>query len=183
MTPEGVTIEKEEELVGKGNFAVAEIVEKRSSSSIGLISIGQCGEMRMSAANISIKDPDSKFRSCGRGGLGAVMGSKKVKFITLDAKDGKVEIADLEAFKAANKTFTKALVDHPVSQALGTYGTNVLVNIINEAGGLPTKNFTQGQFEGHEQISGETMHDLIVERGGKPKHGCQRLRYPMFPDL
>lgn len=174
MTPEGVTIEKEEELVGKGNFAVAETVEKRNSSSIGLISIGQCGEMRMAAANISIKDPDSKFRSCGRGGLGAVMGSKKVKFITLDAKDGKVEIADLEAFKAANKTFTKALVDHPVSQALGTYGTNVLVNIINEAGGLPTKNFTQGQFEGHEQISGETMHDLIVERNGKPKHGCHK---------
>lgn len=174
MTPEGVTIEKEEELVGKGNFAVAEAVEKRTSPSIGLISIGQCGEMRMAAANISIKDPDSKFRSCGRGGLGAVMGSKKIKFITLDAKDSKVEIADPEAFKAANKIFTKALIDHPVSQALGTYGTNVLVNIINEAGGLPTKNFTNGQFEGHEQISGETMHDIIVERNGKPKHGCHR---------
>ncbi len=61
---------------------------------------------------------------------------------------GEVEIADIEAFKAANRIFTKALIDHPVSQALGTYGSNVLVNIINEAGGLPTKNFTEGQFEG-----------------------------------
>ena len=174
LTPDGITVEKEAELIGKGNFAVAEAVEGRISSSVGLISIGQAGEMRMAAANVSIKDPDSKFRSCGRGGLGAVMGSKKVKFITLDAKDGKVEIADPEAFKAANKTFSKALVDHPVSQALGTYGTNVLVNIINEAGGLPTRNFSQGQFEGHEQISGETMHDLIVERNGKPKHGCHK---------
>lgn len=74
--------------------------------------------------------------------------------------------------KEANKTFAKALVNHPISQGLGQYGTNVLVNIINEPGGLPTKNFTLGQFEGHEKISGETMYDIIQERGGKPKHGC-----------
>jgi len=174
ITPDGVTITKEEELIGKGNFDVVTAVEKRFTDKIGILSIGQTGEMLMSSANISVKDPDSHVRSLGRGGLGAVMGSKKIKFIALDAADGKVEIADLDAFKAANKTFTKALVDHPVSQALGTYGSNVLVNIINEAGGLPTKNFTAGQFEGHEQISGETMHDLIVERGGKPKHGCHQ---------
>ena len=174
LTPEGASIEKEEELAGKGNFTVVEALEKRLAPSIGIISIGQAGEMQMAAANISIKDPDSHLRSCGRGGLGAVMGSKKVKFISLDSGDGKVEIADMDAFRAANKTFTKALADHPVSQALGTYGTNVLTNIINEAGGLPTRNFTSGQFEGHEQISGETMHDLIVERGGKPKHGCHK---------
>ncbi len=174
LTPYGVAINKEEELVGMGNFAVVETVEKRFTDKIGILSIGQSGEMQMSAANISVKDPDSHLRSLGRGGLGAVMGSKKIKFIALDAGNSKVEIADPDAFKAANKTFTKALVDHPVSQALGTYGTNVLINIINEAGGLPTKNFTSGQFDGHEQISGETMHDLIVERGGKPKHGCHQ---------
>jgi len=172
LTPTGVTITKEEELIGKGNFAVIEAVESRFTDKIGILSIGQAGEMQMSGANISVKDPDSHIRSLGRGGLGAVMGSKKIKFIALDPQDGKVEIADAEAFKAANKVFTKALVDHPVSQGLGQYGTAVLVNIVNEAGGLPTKNFTTGQFEGHEQISGETMHDLIVERGGKPKHGC-----------
>ena len=174
LKPGEVTITKEEELIGKGNFAVVANVEKRFSDKISILSIGQAGEMQMTAANISVKDPDSHLRSLGRGGLGAVMGSKKIKFIALDAGDGKVEIADLDAFKAANKIFTKALVDHPVSQALGTYGTNVLTNIINEAGGLPTKNFTAGQFEGHEQISGENMHDLIVERGGKPKHACHK---------
>lgn len=172
LKPGEVTITKEEELIGKGNFAVVEAAEKRFNGKVGVLSIGQAGEMQMTGANISVKDPDSHVRSLGRGGLGAVMGSKKIKFIALDAEGGKVDIADVEAFKAANKVFTKALVDHPVSQALGTYGSNVLVNIINEAGGLPTKNFSSGQFEGHEQISGETMHDLIVERGGKPKHGC-----------
>ncbi len=172
LKPGEVTISKEDDLVGKGNFAVVESVEKRFSDKIGIISIGQAGEMLMTGANISIKDPDSHLRSLGRGGLGAVMGSKKIKFIALDAGDAKVAIADVDAFRAANKVFSKALVSHPVSQALATYGTNVLVNIINESGGFPTKNFSTGQFEGHEQISGETMHDRIVERGGKPKHGC-----------
>ncbi|MEN8189638.1 MAG: aldehyde ferredoxin oxidoreductase C-terminal domain-containing protein [Thermodesulfobacteriota bacterium] len=174
LNPEGATISEETELIGKGNFAVVDTVGGRLSESTGVISIGQGGEMQMAAANISIKDPDGKVRSCGRGGLGAVMGSKKVKFISLDSGGQKVDIADTDKFREANKTFTKALVDHPVSQALGQYGTNVLVNVINEAGGLPTRNFTSGQFEGHEQISGETMHDVIVERGGKPKHNCHK---------
>jgi len=172
VTPEGVTINKEEEVCGKGNFAAIEILGKRLGSSQGIILIGTAGEMKMRSANISVKDPDGNLRSGGRGGLGAVMGSKRVKFISIDPKDGKVEIADLEKFRAANKVFAKALVDHPVSKALGTYGTNVLVNIINESGGLPTRNFSSGQFAGHEQISGETMHDLIQERGGKVKHNC-----------
>jgi len=168
----GVRIEEESELVGQGNFAVVEAVARRYGEKHGVITIGQAGEMRMLAANVSVKDPDGKLRSCGRGGLGAVMGSKGVKCIVIAPTDAKVAIADPEKFTEANRTFTKALVNHPVSQALATYGTNVLVNIINEAGALPTQNFSKGQFEGHDAISGETMHDLIEERGGKVKHNC-----------
>ena len=174
LNDKGITINEETELVGKGNFAIVETVASRLGEKFGVISIGQAGEMKMASANISIKDPDSHLRSCGRGGLGAVMGSKQIKFIALAPTDNKVAIADPEAFTAANRVFTKALVDNPISQALGQYGTNVLVNIINEAGGLPTRNFTSGQFEGHEEISGETMHDTIVEREGKPKHNCHK---------
>ncbi len=172
VNPAGVTIAKESELIGKGNFAVVETLTDRLDPKLGVITIGTAGEMKMSSANISIKDPDGKLRSSGRGGLGAVMGSKKVKFITIDSKGQKIQVANPEKFKEANKTFAKALVNHPISQGLGQYGTNVLVNIINEAGGLPTRNFTSGQFEGAEKISGETMYDIIQERGGKPKHGC-----------
>ena len=174
MDKHGITIAEEKELVGKGNFAVVATVEARTSAKHGLITIGPAGEMKMLAANISIKDPDSHLRSNGRGGLGAVMGSKRVKCIVISPTDDKVEIANPEKFREANRAFTKALVDNPISQALGTYGTNVLVNIINEAGGLPTRNFTAGQFDGHEEISGETMHDMIVEREGKPKHNCHK---------
>jgi len=171
---DGVAIKKETELIGKGNFEVIDALEKRIGIKTGLLTIGVAGEMKMTAANISVKDPDSKLRSHGRGGLGAVMGSKKIKFISIDDTDAPgLTIADPEKFKVAARTFAKALLDHPVSgQGLPTYGTDVLINILNEAGGLPTRNFTYGQFEGHDNISGETMHDTIVARGGKPKHGC-----------
>ena len=170
----GVTIAEETELVGKGNFAVIEALEAKFDKKVGIMMIGQAGEAKMTAANISVKDPDSKIRSHGRGGMGAVMGSKKIKYITVDAAGAPgVTIADPEKFKLASRIFAKTILDHPVAgEGLATYGTNVLVNILNEAGGLPTRNFTYGQFEAHDNISGETMHDTIVERGGKPKHGC-----------
>jgi len=174
VTTGGVSISPANDLVGKGNFAVIEALEAKLGKKTGVITIGPAGEMKMSAANISVKDPDSKIRSHGRGGLGAVMGSKKIKCISIDdAGAPGIKIADPEKFKTAARTFAKALLDHPVSgEGLPTYGTNVLVNILNEAGGLPTRNFTSGQFDAHDKISGETMHDTIVARGGKPKHGC-----------
>ena len=170
----GVVISEEKELIGKGNFAVIDAVEARLGKKTGLLTIGAAGEMKMAAANISVKDPDSKLRSHGRGGLGAVMGSKKIKYISIDdAGAPGVKIADPEKFRAAARIFAKSLLDHPVSgEGLPSYGTNVLVNILNEAGGLPTHNFTQGQFAAHDKISGETMRETIIARGGKPKHGC-----------
>jgi aldehyde:ferredoxin oxidoreductase len=172
----GVTIQEETELVGKWNYAVMETLAKKYGDKIGIMAIGPAGEMRMAAANISVKDPDGTIRSLGRGGLGAVMGSKKIKYITIDDTDGPgVKIADQERFKAAGKIFTKALVAHPVSgESLKLYGTDVLVNILNEAGGLPTENFRYGQFAGHEKISGETVRDTIVSRKGNPSHICHR---------
>ncbi|WP_136514149.1 aldehyde ferredoxin oxidoreductase family protein [Geomonas edaphica] len=170
----GVTISEEKELLGLGNFAVIDAVEARLGKKTGVLTIGPAGELKMTAANISVKDPDSKIRSHGRGGLGAVMGSKQIKFISIDGEGAPgVKIADPEKFKVAARTFSKAILEHPVSgEGLPTYGTNVLVNILNEAGGLPTRNFTTGQFKDHDKISGETMYDTIVARGGKPKHGC-----------
>lgn len=174
ITKDGVTVQEETELLGKGNFAVVDAVQAKLGKKVGVISLGPAGEWKMASANISIKDPDGKVRSVGRGGMGAVMGSKKIKYITVDDQGGPgVKLADPEKFKAAAKVFAKTLLDHPVSgQGLPKYGTAVLVNILHEVGGLPTQNFTKGQFEMHENISGETIHDTIVARGGKPKHGC-----------
>jgi aldehyde:ferredoxin oxidoreductase len=170
----GVTIREEKELVGKWNYEVIKTLIKQHGAKIGILSIGPVGEMRMAAANISVKDPDGTIRSHGRGGLGAVMGSKKIKYITIDDTDGPgIQIADKEKFKKASVPFAKALVKHPVSgESLKKYGTDVLVNILNESGGLPTRNFRYGQFAGAEKISGETLRDTIISRKGKPHHAC-----------
>ena len=96
----GVVIQEESELVGKKNYEVMQTLSKKHGEKIGILSIGPAGEMRMAAANISVKDPDGNIRSHGRGGLGAVMGSKKIKYITIDPAGGPgVEIADKEKFK------------------------------------------------------------------------------------
>jgi aldehyde:ferredoxin oxidoreductase len=129
----------------------------------------------MKAAGIAVSDPKGyPNRFAGRGGMGAVMGSKGLKAIVVSDKGlPYLEHADKEPFNAAMKRFSTALTTHPVSgQGLPTYGTNVLQNILNEAGGLPTRNFSSGQFEGVESISGETQREVTLERGGNVKHGC-----------
>jgi aldehyde:ferredoxin oxidoreductase len=174
VSKDGVTIKEEKETVGLGNYKVVEVVQKRAGNPVGVISVGPAGEMKMLMANISVADPESHIRSCGRGGLGAVMGSKGVKFISIDdAGTAPIMPKDAAKFKAAAKVFAKTLLDHPVSgQGLPTYGTAVLVNILNEAGGLPTKNFTAGSYEFHDNVSGEHMHATITARGGEPTHAC-----------
>ena len=175
---DGVTIEEApaEILGGCGNYKAIEVLSAKYGAKVGIALAGPAGEYRLAAANISIKDPESNIRSAGRGGLGAVLGSKKVKAVVIDDTGAPgVAIADPEKFKEAARAFAKALTTHPVtSQGLTLYGTDILVNIINEAGGLPTKNFTGGQNDWNDNISGETLNANITARGGEGKvsHAC-----------
>jgi aldehyde:ferredoxin oxidoreductase len=169
------------DLTGLGTYetvAVAkgiEASEHRMSEKSSFILIGPAGEMGLKAAGIAVTDPAGyPNRFAGRGGLGAVMGSKGLKLIAMFYEGlGALEHADRDAFNEASKKFGAALREHAVTgQGLPTYGTNVLANIINEAGGYPTNNFALGRFEGVDGISGETMREITVERGGNVKHGC-----------
>ena len=176
VNKDGVTIQEDTEFVGKWNYEVMKTVPQKCGDNVAILSIGPAGEMRLAAANISVRDPDGNIRSLGRGGLGAVMGSKKIKYITIDPEGGPgVYIADPVKFKEASVPFAKGVMKHPVAgEALKLYGTNVLVNILNTVGGLPTKNFRYGQFADHEKISGETMRATILERKGHPHHACHK---------
>ncbi|PKQ38544.1 MAG: aldehyde ferredoxin oxidoreductase [Actinobacteria bacterium HGW-Actinobacteria-1] len=162
---------------GMGNYAVAEAIKatRPADDRFSTITNGPAGEMGLRASGIAVSDMKGyPNRFAGRGGLGAVMGSKGLKAIVVSDKGlSNVEHADKEAFQAAMKVFANALTSHPVSgQGLPTYGTNVLANIINEAGGYPTRNFSDGRFEGVEGISGEKQRETTLERGGNVKHGC-----------
>jgi len=170
VSKDSVEITQVPELVGKDNYFVLDTMEEKYNKKVAVMTIGRPGEMKMLISNISVRDPKGKLRSHGRGGLGAVMGSKKIKCITVDAESYKeVTYADSDKFKAASKIFTKALQENPISgEGLPAFGTNVLVNIINEAGGLPSRNFRSGFSENAEEICGETMAENI----NATTHGC-----------
>ena len=176
ISKEGVTFYPGDEYVGLGNYRTMARLWKRFGRGVGVMSIGQAGEKRLTAASVHFADPAGRpGRAAGRGGLGAILGSKGLKALVVDDKGtpSSVPLADPEKFKAAARQWAKYLLEHPVSgQALPAYGTAVLINIINEAGALPTKNFRYGRFEFAEDISGERMAELIKQRGGKTKEGC-----------
>ncbi len=160
------------------NVTTGDMIEKlwdRFGKRVGVAVIGPAGEQRLTAASIQFADPKGHpGRAAGRGGLGAVMGSKGIKAIVVDdTGTDKVPLQNPDAFKAANKKWADLLLSHPVSgQGLPAYGTAVLVNIINEAGALPTKNFRSGRFDKAQDISGETMAENIEKRGGVVTEGC-----------
>ncbi len=174
----GVTIEKANELKMLSNYPAVEKLKSQHGEGPGYVTIGTAGEMLMCNSTICFTDPEGRAtRHAGRGGVGAVMGAKGIKAIVLDPAGTKVrQPKNPEAFKEANKAFVEGLRRHPVTgQGLPTYGTNVLVNILNEAGGLPTYNFKQGRFDGAAKISGETIAELEKTRpNGNPTHGCHR---------
>lgn len=173
----GIKVAVDNNLKMLGNYDLIEKMKEKYGDKIACISIGPAGEMLLSAASVAFTDMDMRpTRHAGRGGPGAVMGSKGVKVIVLDDSGLPMrEPKDPAKLKEANKAFVEGLRKHGVTgQALPAYGTNVLSNILNEAGGFPTYNFKQGTFPGVAKISGETEAALEAERGGKPTHGCHR---------
>ena len=159
------------------NYPLSIEMKKAHSDKVAMISIGTAGEMKMCAASIAVTDREFRpTRHAGRGGVGAVMGAKGIKVIILDDEGCSMrKPANPEKFKEANKTFVQGLRGHAVTgQGLPAYGTNVLTNIINEAGAYPTYNFKEGRYKDGSKISGETYAELETSRGGNPTHGCHR---------
>lgn len=172
---DSVEILSADEYVGKGTYEVMEALWSKYGKNTGLMCIGQAGEQCLMAASIQQADMNGRpGRALGRGGLGAVMGSKKIKAIVVDDSGApRVEVKDPEAFKKANKRWVQMLKEHGVTgEGLPALGTAVLVNVVNEAGGLPTKNFREGRFEHASEISGEKIAELIQKRGGVTTEGC-----------
>jgi aldehyde:ferredoxin oxidoreductase len=179
INKDGVDIQEDNSLCMLGNYDLVDKMKTEHGEKVACISIGQAGEMKMAAASIACTDMEQRpTRHAGRGGVGAVMGSKGVKVIVIDDAGMKTrQPQDPDAFKEANKAWVAGLRKHSVTgEALPTYGTNVLTNIINEAGAFPTNNFKTGQFEGASNISGETEAEMEDARGGKGSstHGCHR---------
>ncbi len=165
--------------VGKDVYEIYPQVFEKFGDKVNIASMGTAGELGYSNSGIVFNDQHRRpSRYAGRGGLGAVMASKRLKFLILESKGAPgIEMVDKPLFDEGRKKLIDAIRSHPISQpkgGLNSYGTAVLVNILNEAGGLPTRNFSSGRFEGAAKTSGEAIFETNKERMGKEvyNHAC-----------
>ena len=168
-----------DEYVGKDLYEVFPKVYDRFGGGIAIAGCGVAGEYGYGNSGIVYNDLAKRpSRYSGRGGLGAVLASKRLKFIVADSKGAPVvPIVDKGLFDQGKKKLDEALRSHAVTKpkgGLNTYGTAVLINIMNEAGGLPTRNFSNGRFEGAAKTAGEAIFEGNKARTGKEvyNHAC-----------
>ena len=142
---------------GKSVWETEELIKTKHQDPLMRVScIGIAGESQVLFAAIV----NDLHRAAGRSGVGAVMGSKNLKAIAVRGTQGVGGVANPKAFMAAVSAGKKVLADNAVTgQGLPKYGTQVLMNVINEIGASPTRNHQDVQFEGASKISGEAMHE------------------------
>jgi len=191
LSPEEARFDPADDLLGLGVYETgARLIERYGKDSAAAM-IGPGGELELSGAGISNLDMDrTPTRIAARGGGGAVMGGKRLKAIVLDGEGGRTPpIQDEELFKSARRRFIKALLDHPQTKSYAEFGTAAILEMVNAYGALPTRGFSDGQFEATELIGGDRLHDTILERGGEGKTtlpcmpGCVIRSSNVFADM
>jgi len=176
LSTQGISFDPADDLAGTGVFEAAPRLLERYGTKVAIALIGLGGEMGMLTAGVQNLDKERlPSRIAARGGLGAVMASKGIKAIVIDAQGGsKPLLADPDAFRQAQKVFTKAVLEHPQTAVYRDYGTAAVGRMALGFGALPTRNFSTGQFEDFETVSGEYLREVILKRGGDgvPTHAC-----------
>lgn len=151
------------DLWGHTTADTTDMVRDATDEEAKIACIGPAGEHLSPIAAVM----NEMHRAAGRTGVGAVMGSKNLKAIAV-VGTGSVNVADPERFKAAVMKSRKMIQEHPVGgTGLKAYGTDVLVNILNQTGALPTRNFQDGYFPTADKTGGETLaaNQLVRPKG------------------
>jgi aldehyde:ferredoxin oxidoreductase len=134
------------------------LVEEAGEPKARVLVIGPAGEKLSMLASIM----NDKYRAAGRSGVGAVMGSKNLKAIVVQGT-GKLEPAKPDVAKEVLKKVREKIKENDVTaKGLPTYGTSVLVNVINELGIYPTNNFQKSYFETADKVSGEALAEKFL---------------------
>ena len=168
-----VTLRDASKVWGKNvHDTIKTLVKAHQSKDLSVVTIGQGGEKLVRFAAV-VNEND---RASGRGGTGAVMGWKKLKALVIKGNiKSKPKPARPEEFRKAvgvgNTAIVKGDVTAPRKGGLSVFGTNVLMNIVNEIGALPTRNAQMTQFEHADMISGETVKEKILV-GDPTCHAC-----------
>ena len=187
---QGVRIIDSPDLKFKFVSETFEQLKEEFNSNIGALCIGPAGEMLMHGAGIA--SPDNRgvqIRYAARGGLGAVMGSKGIKAIVVNAdKFVKPIFPDPEGVKAIRKEIAAILESDPKSENRKLYGTLDILAMANQVGLMPTRNFSSGSFEEAEGFTGPVFSKTVEERGGDGRSGtpcvpgCTIQCSNVFPD-
>jgi len=145
---------------GLDTHRTTERLLQETSAQAAVACIGPAGEAGVLYASVM----NEMNRAAGRGGAGCVMGSKNLKAVVVQGSH-KTPVADPEGFQEARKSALTMISEAPITKnALKEYGTAVLINIINQFGALPTRNFQEGYFPDADSVSGETLKELLYER-------------------
>ena len=170
-----VTFESADPYLGLGNFEAAKMLHERFGKKISLALCGPVGEYQGLLAGIGISDTDRRpSRLAARGGVGAVMGAKKVKVIVAEL-DKMPVLHERKKVMSAVKEYNKKL---SVDELIDTYakvGTASMADYTNYLGGLPVRNFSSGQLVGPDErmkMGGEYIRELNLARGGETAHAC-----------
>ena len=176
LNQEGGRFESADDIAGLGIEASAARLRERYGDKVGIALIGPAGEMMLASAGIQNLDKDgAPARIAARGGLGAVMGSKRLKAIIIDKTDyTPPPLADEKLYKDAKKRYIKALMAHPQTKTYADYGTSAVATMANGFGAIPVNNFSLGEFDSIDKISGDNLRDIILARGGEgdTTHAC-----------
>jgi aldehyde:ferredoxin oxidoreductase len=155
ISDQGVHFHPGQNLWGKETYEAEETMLRRvGKNGAGAMTIGPAGENLTRFAVIE----SERWRSLGRAGIGAVMGSKKLKGIVFHGEKRRT-LADLPALKRLAQEFRERVRSHPVIPLYKKYGTPMLVSIMNTIGAFPTQYWSRGSLEGWEGISAESLLD------------------------
>jgi aldehyde:ferredoxin oxidoreductase len=164
--------------LGKGNFEAQDMLHKKYGKKVTIALCGPVGEYQGLLGGIAFSDKDGRpSRLSARGGVGAVMGSKKVKAIVVDL-DRLPPFHEAKKVNAAIKNYAKMLqADSMVQNFYQKIGTMGMADLQNTLGGLPVRNFSAGQqvdvATGEKfKMGGEYISQLNVSRGGDHTHAC-----------
>ncbi|HAR69159.1 MAG TPA: aldehyde ferredoxin oxidoreductase [Thermus scotoductus] len=176
ITREGqVFFDPAEDLLGLGNFEAAAKLFAAYGRKIAFALLGPVGEYLGLLSGIAFSDIDGRpSRLAARGGVGAVMGSKRVKAIVVEVP-GKVEVWDKPKVTGAIRRYAELLRQDPlVMKFYNAIGTMGMADFQNAFGGLPVRNFRQGQLASPEEfrMGGQYIAPLNKARGGKHTHAC-----------
>ncbi|HUV95508.1 MAG TPA: aldehyde ferredoxin oxidoreductase family protein [Anaerolineae bacterium] len=158
-----VTLHDASDLWGKGVHETIKLMREKHGEDVAVMSIGPAGEKLVRFASWLNADN----RASGRGGTGTVAGSKNLKCIVIKGDEANMpQPSDAEVFQEANRAALRKIREVPTTNPregdLHVHGTNVLMNMVNEIGALPTRNAQRSDFAQADAIGGETVADTIL---------------------